>query len=388
VKWGAQGLQLTGFDVNPEQIESNMFGAAQDLIESKGRTPFKGFQRAGAGVAMGAMKSVGDGTMGTGKLLLHLATALPSEVSVLSMRLTGQNLNEVPFGGYATSVHEANVSAGSSVWNAISNPVDTYFDTGTAISNWGYAGYLSAYDSATSTDPGRQFSSGIEVGDKTTTLATMLYGGSGAVKNLSSMSRVSAANRASANLAAERSFYASLDGDANVGVVPRGVGNAGSVVYGPHLPKLSTYSERIATTPVSGGRWTGQRGESSFIFDDPEIQTILPDGIRYKDAYADFTPVALHQVELPGVITMKRGQNFGVADKMLAERLGITKRHIELFREEQRYTWHEVEDMRTMQLVPSFLHTGKQQLPMDFGVKYGHFGGIGERTRLWEQYGW
>ena len=37
--------------------------------------------------------------------------------------------------------------------------------------------------------------------------------------------------------------------------------------------------------------------------------------------------------------------------------------------------------MRTMQLVPSFIHTGKVD-SMDFGVKYGHLGGVAERALL------
>ena len=48
---------------------------------------------------------------------------------------------------------------------------------------------------------------------------------------------------------------------------------------------------------------------------------------------------------------------------------------------EQKYTWHEVEDMRTMQLVPSFIHTGKVG-SMDVGVKYGHLGGVAEKALL------
>ncbi|SEN45799.1 hypothetical protein SAMN03159293_00023 [Pseudomonas sp. NFACC39-1] len=37
--------------------------------------------------------------------------------------------------------------------------------------------------------------------------------------------------------------------------------------------------------------------------------------------------------------------------------------------------------MRRMQLVPSFIHTGKVN-SMDFGVKYGHLGGVAEKALL------
>ncbi|SFI68006.1 hypothetical protein SAMN03159342_04604 [Pseudomonas sp. NFPP04] len=37
--------------------------------------------------------------------------------------------------------------------------------------------------------------------------------------------------------------------------------------------------------------------------------------------------------------------------------------------------------MRILQLVPSFIHTGKVG-SMGFGVKYGHFGEIAEKSLL------
>ncbi|WDG79714.1 hemagglutinin repeat-containing protein [Pseudomonas chlororaphis] len=150
---------------------------------------------------------------------------------------------------------------------------------------------------------------------------------------------------------------------------------------GPFVPQLSKYEDRIKLTPINGGAWTGGRGESRFIFDNPEMKNILPEGIAYKNGYPDFSPIAIQEVRLSGLISLDRNANFKEANRMLAQKLGIKEKDVAGFLKEQKFTWHEVEDMRTMQLVPSFIHTGKVG-SMDFGVKYGHFGGIGEKTLL------
>ncbi|UXZ96081.1 hemagglutinin repeat-containing protein [Pseudomonas phytophila] len=150
---------------------------------------------------------------------------------------------------------------------------------------------------------------------------------------------------------------------------------------GPFVPQLSRYEDRIKVTPVNGGSWTGARGESNFVFDNPELAKILPDGIAYKNAYPDFSPIAVQEVRLPGLISTNRNLNFREANKMLAEKLDVKTSDVVRFMKEQKYTWHEVEDMRTLQLVPSFIHTGSVG-PMGFGVKYGHLGGIAERNLL------
>ncbi|WP_240442847.1 HNH endonuclease [Pseudomonas aeruginosa] len=107
----------------------------------------------------------------------------------------------------------------------------------------------------------------------------------------------------------------------------------------------------------------------------------MPNGIAYKNGYPDFSPIALQEVRLSGLISTDRDVNFRAANQMLANKLGVKESDVARFMREQKYTWHEVEDMRTMQLVPSFIHTGKVG-SMDFGVKYGHLGGIAEKALL------
>jgi NAD+--asparagine ADP-ribosyltransferase len=45
----------------------------------------------------------------------------------------------------------------------------------------------------------------------------------------------------------------------------------------------------------------------------------------------------------------------------------VTKKDIVAFRENYKYTWHELNDMETMQLVPTVIND-----------KCGHLGGVGE----------
>jgi|GEM_PF-1919508 len=139
---------------------------------------------------------------------------------------------------------------------------------------------------------------------------------------------------------------------------------------GPYPPQLSTYKERLDQTPINNGQWIddkgneGVRGESRFIFDNGYVQKVFPDGIVYKNARPDLTPIALEQVTLKGFISEIRKSNFRYADIILADRLGVSRSDIEDFREVQGYAWHEHEDMRTLQLVPKFLHgTGDRVQP-------------------------
>jgi RHS repeat-associated protein len=129
----------------------------------------------------------------------------------------------------------------------------------------------------------------------------------------------------------------------------------------------STYSQRLAQTPVSNGSWTGARGESTFVSTHPDVVPILgKNGIGYKNAYPDFSPTSAGKVEIPNMTT-SRSSNFAQADKALAEQLGKTPSEIKNWRIENKYTWHEVQDLKTMHLVPT---------PVN--AKFGHMGGVGE----------
>jgi len=157
---------------------------------------------------------------------------------------------------------------------------------------------------------------------------------------------------------------------------------------GPYPPQLSTYKERLDKTPINNGKWIddkgneGVRGESRFIFDNGYVQKVFPDGIVYKNARPDLTSIALEQVVMKGFISTNRRSNFQKADTMLAFKLNLSRIDVENFRREHGYAWHEHEDMRTLQLVPKFLHGTGDHVQPDFYVKYTHIGGFGEMEKL------
>lgn len=140
----------------------------------------------------------------------------------------------------------------------------------------------------------------------------------------------------------------------------------------------STYEERISHTPVKNGEWTGDRGESKFISDSEEVSTYLKeanvDGVNYKDGCPDFNPFSKGEVEIPSMspdrhTTMGKPGNFEQADTALARQRGdgCTARDVANWRKANGYTWHELNDMKTCQKVPSSINK-----------VYGHLGGASE----------
>jgi len=129
----------------------------------------------------------------------------------------------------------------------------------------------------------------------------------------------------------------------------------------------TTYAQRLAQTPVSNGYWTGPRGESIFISSHPDVVPILGNkGIAYSNAYPDFFPTAAAQVEIPNM-GVSRTSNFAQADAALAKQYGWSPSDVKEWRFQNDYTWHEVQDLKTMQLVPTQVN-----------AKFGHVGGVGE----------
>ncbi len=76
-------------------------------------------------------------------------------------------------------------------------------------------------------------------------------------------------------------------------------------------------------------------GESNFIFDNPGLKNILPNGVAYKNGYPEFPPVSLQEVRLPGLISTKRTDSFRAANKMLAEGLGVKEEGVARFLKER-----------------------------------------------------
>lgn len=66
-----------------------------------------------------------------------------------------------------------------------------------------------------------------------------------------------------------------------------------------------------------------------------------------------------------------RNKNFKVADELLAKQLDVPRKEITKLRKQGKLTWHELNDMETMQLVPSVVNS-----------KFGHLGGVAEIKKL------
>ncbi|WP_126315428.1 HNH endonuclease [Mycobacteroides chelonae] len=135
----------------------------------------------------------------------------------------------------------------------------------------------------------------------------------------------------------------------------------------------STYKERIDQTPINNGHWTGERGESQWISQNPDVNHYLHesgvDGIHYSNGQPDFGPVAKGQVDIPDMST-NRNANFRAADEALGHEWGMTRKEVERWRIQNDYSWHEEPNLKTMQLVPTIVNG-----------RLGHVGGIGELNR-------
>jgi Tfp pilus assembly protein PilP len=155
---------------------------------------------------------------------------------------------------------------------------------------------------------------------------------------------------------------------------------------------LSTYEERKRQTPTDKnterGHWEDKRGESRYIPTDEKIKEILAkyglDGIEYKDAIPDFSKCSESTVEIDNMSENRYSKdgkvgNFEQADQKCAEqwnkdgkdgKTDWTARDVANWRRENGYSWHECNDRKTCQLIPTEIN--------DY---FGHLGGIGECTK-------
>ncbi|SFR78454.1 HNH endonuclease signature motif containing protein [Anaeromicropila populeti] len=137
---------------------------------------------------------------------------------------------------------------------------------------------------------------------------------------------------------------------------------------------FSTLDQRLRYVPRADsvhGKWKGKRGFSRFISKDKRVIDHLKkrkrDGVDYNNGMPDFTPFAKETVVIKDM-TDNRNHNFAQADEIVAERWGKTKSVVAKWRRDNKYTWHELNDMKTMQLVPSIINN-----PI-----FTHLGGVGE----------
>ena len=147
----------------------------------------------------------------------------------------------------------------------------------------------------------------------------------------------------------------------------------------------SSKEMRINQTPKNSAyaHWDGKRGNSNYVIDKTiKIRGEKPikkgTKIRYKNGVPDFSQSAKAQVDIP-TMTNNRTKNFKQADEALAKIFTTKKykgkkwsaRDVEKYRKKQHLTWHEENNMKSMQLVP-------RQINQFFT----HLGGVGEYNAM------
>ncbi len=162
--------------------------------------------------------------------------------------------------------------------------------------------------------------------------------------------------------------------------------------YHKHHTPYTSKQDRINRTPAMDsdkGYWTGTRGESDFVLNEP---IVLKDGTRitkitYKNGVPDFSPYQVAQVKIENMTNKRLGNggNYNQADEMLAKlwsdskyngQSNWTARKVEAYRTENNLTWHEMSNMEYMQLVP-----------YDVNHTFTHYGGVAEYNAMIGQKG-
>ena len=154
-----------------------------------------------------------------------------------------------------------------------------------------------------------------------------------------------------------------------------------------HNTYRSSFAERLAQTPAgqygdaaqaARGSWTGVRGRSTFIpANTPENAEIIAlleakglSGIKYRNGIPNFSAVAEGTINTTRM-TISRADNYALADMLIANQLDITIGQANIWREQMQLTWHELNNTRTMQLIPTTINNF-----------FGHLGGVSELKRI------
>lgn len=152
-----------------------------------------------------------------------------------------------------------------------------------------------------------------------------------------------------------------------------------------HKDCMTTSEERKEWADRSNGDWDGEPGNSKFYPEKKEAKDALDryeqDGVDYRDGEPDFSKVSEATVEIDNMTSERYGlgNNFDQANQKCAEKWNKeakdgktdwTPRDVENWRIENRYTWHERLDRKTMDLVQRDVHE-----------ECKHYGGVAECKR-------
>lgn len=137
--------------------------------------------------------------------------------------------------------------------------------------------------------------------------------------------------------------------------------------------------------PKSNGKWEGGIGNSKWIPDDDKIagkanpnkkswkqikKEFNIDGIVFVDGEPDFSVVSRAKAHIDD-FSESRYKNFKQADEYIAKKRNCTPQEVKQWRKNNKYTWHEREDCKTMDKVPSIVHNN---IP--------HSGGISVKKKI------
>lgn len=135
--------------------------------------------------------------------------------------------------------------------------------------------------------------------------------------------------------------------------------------------------ENVSGCPIDGhgGTWDGLRGNSTWyprLEEIPKNPKTNPDGLTWKqildkygidgvafrDGEPDFSKVSKGTVEIDNFSENRygKGGNFDQACEKLAEQRGCTKEEVKAWMKENKYTWHERSDCKTMDMAPTEVH--------------------------------
>lgn len=190
--------------------------------------------------------------------------------------------------------------------------------------------------------------------------------------------------------AAQRAIQNGADGYMWGSIIGAVYGGAeGYDFYQKYNTPYSRYNARLMQTPKDDefGHWTGDRGESEYVYDKAITIRISEDRyvtvdagtrVTYRNGVPDFSPFQEAQVRIPRM-TDNRTRNFNQADEVLAEYWTRIRHNgqtwtaddVKVYRTSNGLTWHEMNNMESMQLVPTEINAG-----------FGHLGGVGEYNAM------
>ena len=145
----------------------------------------------------------------------------------------------------------------------------------------------------------------------------------------------------------------------------------------------SSYLERLQQTPRNSesGKWLGERGESCYETFNPKIKELLngKNGVEYRNAIPNFSPHSYCDINISNM-SEDRYSNFKQCDELCAKQWSNenfnnkndwTARDVKDYRQQNNLTWHECNNMKTCQLIPT-----------EINANFGHLGGVSECKKM------